>query len=149
MHRILAPVDLDEKRALSQVRWIASLPDAERSVRVILVFVFERDELDDLPAAVKSGGSSRDVVTSVAVAYQYLEERDVDVTLVDRRFNPVEKIRQEVLKRDVQTIVLGGRKNPPVGRHSYGSVAQSLLLLTDVPIVITGRNVPPVDDSES
>ncbi|MXV63302.1 universal stress protein [Natronorubrum sp. JWXQ-INN-674] len=138
MYELLVPVDLDERRALSQAQWVASLPNAEESVAATILFVFESDTLEEIPEAVKQQTPSKQFVDSVRTAFRYLDDRGIDVDVVDRRFEPAETIWREAHGRGVQTIVLGGRKQSPVGEHAFGSVTQQLMLKSDIPVVVTG-----------
>lgn len=48
---------------------------------------------------------------------------------------PVEQLLEYSAERDAEYVVVGGRKQSPVGKALFGSVTQSLLLNADRPIV--------------
>lgn len=60
---------------------------------------------------------------------------DDPVVLEGRMGEPVDEILAEADKRDARFVVLGGRKRTPVGKAVFGSVAQSVLLRSDRPVV--------------
>lgn len=129
------PVDADEDRALAQAAYVADLPDAGETVEAIIVYVFHDDV--DVPEEVQ-GIKTASRVGSVRRAREYLEERDVDVQLVDEGGDTVRDILDQAERWDVEAIVLGGRKRSAVGKAIFGSVSQEVILESDRPVVVTG-----------
>ena len=137
MYRVLMPVDGNEDRALAQAEYVASLPDAPDSVEVILLYVFvESDE--DLPDELEAFSRSVDRIASVRRAREYLEEQGVAVELNEGSVDAAENILAEAEGRDVDAIVLGGRKRSPAGKALFGSVTQSVILKADRPVMVAG-----------
>ena len=134
MYRVLMPVDDDPERGLSQARTVSNLPYANEAVEVLLMHVFLDDDRID-PA---TDERTPDDVESVRAAREYLEERDVDVELLEDRNDPVEAILEQADEHDVDAIVIGGRKRSPAGKILFGSVSHSVLMNTDIPVVLTG-----------
>lgn len=137
MYRILMPVDADEERALTQARYAASLPGAAEDVEVYLLFVFREADGEALPDELKSFKSASRV-DSVRRARDHLEGRGVAVEVLDASGDTADDILAEADRYEVDEIVLGGRKRSPVGKAIFGSVAQSVLLNADRPVVVTG-----------
>ena len=138
MYRLLMPVDANEDRARTQARYVASLPGASETVEVIVLFVFQ-NENEDVPDDLKQFKTASRV-GSVRRATEYLEDRDIEYTIVDESGDTVEDILKEADRYDVDAIVLGGRKRSSVGKALFGSVAQSVILNTDRPVVVTGTD---------
>ncbi|WP_247002370.1 universal stress protein [Halosolutus gelatinilyticus] len=136
MYRVLMPVDTSEERALSQARYVTSLPDASESVEVHVLFVFT-DEGGDLPREFEQFKSASRI-GSVRRATEYLEENDVDTTVREDSGDTAADILDRAEDLDVDAIVLGGRKRSPVGKAVFGSVTQSVVLNTDRPVVVAG-----------
>lgn len=56
-------------------------------------------------------------------------------TAMGRVGNPAEVVLEEAKERQSRYIIIGGRKRSPVGKAVFGSVAQSILLNADTPIL--------------
>lgn len=134
MYHVLVPVDADEARSLAQARYVAALPDAADSVRATVLFVFESG--DDVPAEMERFKSATRV-PAVRRATEYLEAHGVEVDVVDESGEAAELILREAEARDVDAIVLGGRRRSPAGKALFGSVTQSVVLNAPVPVVVT------------
>ena len=137
MHRVLIPVDTNEDRAIAQARYVTSLPDAAESVEAYLLFIFT-DDSEDLPKDFKQFKSASRI-GSVRRAQEHLEDHNIDVTVLEGSGDVEEgDILARADEYDVDAIVLGGRKRSPVGKAVFGSVTQSVILNTDLPVVVTG-----------
>jgi nucleotide-binding universal stress UspA family protein len=136
MYHVLVPMDADEDRAMTQARYVASLPDAANSVKATVLFIFGAD--DDVPEEM---GRMKSItrVASVRHATEYLEDHDIEVDLIDESGDTAEFILREAEDREVDAIVLGGRKRSPAGKAIFGSVTQSVILNTQIPVVVTGK----------
>ena len=138
MYRVLVPVDENVDRALAQADYVTDLPDAEESVEAILLFVFTGDS-DDLPAEMQQFKTA-DRIQSVRRARDRLQDHGVETVVRDDSGDTTDDIIHEAEEYDVDAIVLGGRKRSPAGKAIFGSVTQSVILNTDRPVVVTGRN---------
>jgi len=136
MYRTLVPVDTGEDRALEQAKYVASLPDAAESVEAIVLFVFG-GESEELPEELRRFDSATRI-GSVKRVVEYLEERGVAVEVHEKSGDTTEDILREAENADVDAVVLGGRKRSPAGKVLFGSVAQSVILRADRPVVVTG-----------
>ena len=134
MYRVLMPVDDDPERGISQAKTVAKLPYANEAVEVLLLHVFRDDDRID-PA---TDERTPDEIEAVRGAREYLEDQDVDVELLADRNDAVEAILEQANEHDVDAIVIGGRKRSPAGKVLFGSVSHSVLMNTDIPVVLTG-----------
>lgn len=137
MYRVLVPVDADEDRALTQAKYVASLPAASEAVEAIVLFVFH-GEGRDLPAELERFDSATRI-GSVRAVRKHLQDHGITVSVVDDSGDTARDILREAEQHGVDAIVLGGRKRSPVGKAIFGSVTQSVILDTDRPVVVTGR----------
>lgn len=136
MHRVLLPVDTDESRALAQAEYVASLPDAANAVEVLLLFVF--DESGEAVPDEHKRFNTATRVGAVRRASERLEAAGVSVDVLEDSGDPAERILAAAAERDIDSIVVGGRKRSAVGKALFGSAAQEVLRGTTVPVVVTG-----------
>ncbi len=139
MYKVLVPLDLDEQRARTQAEFVASLPDAASSVEVTLLFVFGEDD-EELPDELKRFKSA-ERVGSVRRCSERLDEVGVTYSIMDESGDPADIITNTAEDLAPDMIVLGGRKRSPIGKAIFGSVAQSVILNSDHPVVVTGTRV--------
>ena len=137
MYHVLVPIDADEDRAMTQARYVADLPQAEGGVKATLLFIFGAG--DDVPEEWEKFKSANRI-GSVRHAQEYLEDHDVEVEVIDESGDTSEFILREAEERGVDAIVLGGRKRSPAGKALFGSVTQSVILNSDLPVVVTGKS---------
>ena len=135
MYTVLVPVDTDEARARSQARFVAGLPGAADEVEATVLFVFDDDA--DRPEELQRYKSA-DRIGSVRRCVDLLEAAGVTVTTMDDSGDPARTIVSAADELAPDLLVLGGRKRSPVGKAIFGSIAQSVILNTDHPVVVTG-----------
>lgn len=136
MYRVLLPIDANEERARAQVDFVSDLPGAPEEVEVLVQFVFH-GEGRDMPEGL-SAQASVERVPSVRLASELLESNGATFSILEGSGDTAEDILDKAADHDVDHIVLGGRKRSPAGKILFGSVAQSVLLNTDLPVTITG-----------
>lgn len=132
------PVDENEDRALAQAGYVAGLPRAAEAVEVSLLYVFHGGSPVELPAELGGFAASINRVTSVREARECLEDEGIPVELLEASGDPGETILAEAARDRSDMIVMGGRKRSPTGKLLFGSVAQTVSLNTDIPVVLTG-----------
>ena len=136
MYHVLVPMDADEERAMTQARYVADIPKDAEGVKATVLFIFGQG--DDIPEEWEKFKSA-DRIGSVRHATEYLDDHDVEVEIIDESGDTAEFILREAEDRAVDEIVLGGRKRSPAGKAIFGSVTQSVILNTAIPVVVTGK----------
>lgn len=129
MYEILLPVDLDEPRALSQAETVSGLPHAAEEIDVTILHVFTDNE----------EGTSVQQVAAARAARDWLEDAGVQVSLAEQSGDPVAEILDFADETDVDLVCLAGRKRTPAGKVLSGSVTQSVILGTEKPALVSGR----------
>lgn len=137
MYRVLVPVDDDVDRAVAQAEYVTKLPAADERVKAILLFVFHGDS-EELPEELKQFNNAGRV-QSVRRAREVLEDADVETAVREDSGDTTQDILDEAKEHDVDQIVLGGRKRSPAGKAIFGSVTQSVILNTERPVAVTGK----------
>lgn len=137
MYRVLVPVDTNESRARAQAEYVADLPAADEAIEAILLFVFDESD-EEIPDEYKRFNTATRV-GAVRRAHERLEEAGVDADVLDDSGDPAERILKVAEERDVDAIVVGGRKRSAVGKAVFGSVALDVLRGTSLPVTVTGK----------
>lgn len=134
MYRVLVPFDSSERRATAQAQAVTALPNANDAVTAILLYVY------DGGVDVESGSVTQ--LSSGRLLADALDEAGVGVETATRHGDPADAILDVADERQVDVIVLGGRKRSSVGKLLFGSVSQSVLSRADRPVTVTGESEP-------
>ena len=133
MYRILLPLDDTMQRAEKQARYVASLPVSTEDVVVIVAHAFTQGERS-VPDAMKR----IDRVETVRKTVETLEAEGISYELRELSFPPADGILTFCEEDDVDQIVMGGRKRPPIQKAILGSVTEAVVRGTDIPVTVTG-----------
>ena len=138
MYDVLLPVDLDTERALEAAATVSSLPNAAEAVRVTVLNVEKDVEIVDSEGRVRSEEwyDETDFPSSVEEATAYLEREGISVEARRTLADPAVAIVRTADEIDADQIVLCGRKRSPAGKVLFGSVTQSVLLDSAVPVTV-------------
>lgn len=136
MFRVLLPVDARNERALIAAETVTSLPDAGDSVSVTILNVQQEVDVVDDGGRVSSEEwyDETDYPESVDKTKAYLDDAGVEVTIRREHADPAEAILKVADEIDADRIVISGRKRSPVGKVLFGSITQSILLDSNVPV---------------
>ncbi|SEW30764.1 universal stress protein [Natrinema salifodinae] len=135
---VIAAVDRSE-RAPGIVAHAAELGEAiDEPVEVVHVLTrnefvsLERTNVNETGETIPTG----DVVQIAAdIAAEAIERADIDATPVGLMGDPANEIVNYADDDQASYVVVAGRKRSPVGKALFGSVAQSVLLNSPVPVV--------------
>ena len=132
MYEVLVPVDQNENRALHQAKYVAGLPDAAEAVEATVMYVVPPGELD------RAEEVEFELVDAAVTAAEHLESAGVSVNRVVEDGGVSQEIVRSADDLDCDELVMGGRKRSPVTKAILGSVTESVVLETDIPVTITG-----------
>jgi nucleotide-binding universal stress UspA family protein len=128
MYHVVIAVDEESDRARRQATAIADLPDSSEEVRATLLHVFTENP----------GGASATQVGSVRRAEELLQDEGVEVEIAERSGDPAAAVLDFAESEDADCVCVGGRNRTPAGKAIFGSVAQSVILQADRPVLVTG-----------
>jgi nucleotide-binding universal stress UspA family protein len=130
--RVLLPVDGDADRARHQATYVTKLPGAPETVEATVLHVFPHQDYKGAPP------HEFDDVEAAVEAAELLEASGVDVERVAVGGEVTRKVVAAATDRDVDGIVLGGRKRSGVQKVILGSIVRDVLLSADRPVTVTG-----------
>lgn len=141
MFRVLVPTDTDEKRAIAAAEAVSNLPNSEDTVHATILNVQEDVEYrDDTVVKSEDWYDEENFPQSACKARDILENAGVKVDLRREHGDPAEMIVEVAHEISADRIVMAGRKRSPAGKALFGSVTQSVLLNSNIPVtVITKR----------
>ncbi|WP_101298429.1 universal stress protein [Halegenticoccus soli] len=134
--RVLVAVDEHEDRARAQARTVATLFDPDAAEVVV------HHDFTDNPE-----GAYIDQIGSVRRAREAFEADGFDVTLHETSGDPATAIVDAAAEVDADTICIYGRRRSPAGKALFGSVAQSVILTADRPVIVAPERADEKGDA--
>lgn len=129
MYHVLLGVDDDAEMAERVAETVTSLPSGADEVTVSLFHVFT-----DNPS-----GASAGQVAGVRRAQERLQKAGIGTTVLEGSGDPAEELIEAATEHDADLIVIGGRRRSPAGKALFGSVAQSVILNAERPVLVGGQ----------
>lgn len=140
MHTVLMPIKTERSQAAAE--YVASLPESESAVEVVILSVFEEFEATDEAGIVRSQDlyDESDLPAEVVETAEELEERGIDVTVRREHGDPTDEIVRIADEIDADTIVMAGRNRSATGKLLLGSVIQGVILESERPVTVLRRS---------
>ena len=123
MTDVLLAVDDDEERARRQAEAIAGLDWEVLEATVLHVFTRNVEG-----ASVSQFAPSR-------AARDVLEAAGIEVTLAEDSGDPGRQVLDQAERLDADLVSVAGRKRSPAGKAVFGSVSQSVMLDSEIPVL--------------
>lgn len=133
MYKVLVPLDSSRERERTQISTLTDLPVDRDEMEVVLTHVLTGDE-ERAPKEMRHP----ERVALVKDAREQLSNEGFSVTVRSANSPPADGILKLAERADIDHIVLGGRKRSPAGKALFGSVTQSVILDTELPVTVTG-----------
>ncbi|WP_254840274.1 universal stress protein [Natronomonas marina] len=123
MTDVLLAVDDSEERARAQAEEIAALDWDVVEVTILHVFT---DNVE---------GASVSQFAPAREARDALEDAGIEVTLAETSGPPGEQVVAYAEETDADLVSVAGRNRSPAGKAVFGSVSQSVMLNTEIPVL--------------
>ncbi len=138
--RVLLPFDTNNDRAVAAAETVLSLPDAAKNVHVTILNVKKETEYrEDSVERSEDWYDPEEFPPSVDKAAEILENAGVAFEKRRRHGDPSEEILEMANEIEADRIIMAGRKRTPVGKVLFGSITQSVLLGSDVPVTVIAK----------
>ncbi|TYL36003.1 universal stress protein [Natronococcus pandeyae] len=150
MYTILVPIDENDERVESQIETIRGLPAAPAEITVDVLHVreeldFSAEDIEDvsigtLETDLEDLSSLPETASLIATE---LRESGIETAVHAATGRPAAAIVDVADRRNADQLVLGARRQSPVGKVLFGSVVQSVLLDVDRPVTVVPAHVDP------
>lgn len=137
MFKVLVPLDFNEERAVAAAEAVSSLPNAAEMVHATILSVEEEVEYRN-DSVVKSEDwyDEDEYPASAESAIEVLENAGITVEKRREHGDPATHIVEIATEIDADRIVMAGRKRSPTGKALFGSVTQSVILNSPIPVTV-------------
>lgn len=139
MYRVLLPVGENEEQAMKAAEIASNLPNAEETVDVVVLNVFEEFDVTGEGGQIKSEDvwDETDYPDSVDTVVEYLTSRVAAASKRREHGDVAKKILAVADEIDADSIVMCGRKRSPTGKVLFGSTTQSVMLSSECPVMVS------------
>ena len=139
MHTVLLPVDENVARANRAVDLLTTLPGEADELQAVVLNVSEEVKqpwLKEFESLERRDLDEADVPESVITAVERLTEYGVETEMRLEHGDVTEQILAVADDVDADQLVMCGRKKSMTGKVLFGSIAQSVLLSTELPVTL-------------
>ncbi|WP_293029033.1 universal stress protein [Natronococcus sp.] len=143
MYTVLVPVDGDDDRVDAQLEAVRELAAGDESVTVDVLYAreeldFSAEDVDDVAVGTLEEGLTdlEGLPETVPRIAAELREAGLETDVHAATGRPEAAILDAAERFETDLLVLGARRRSPVGKAVFGSVAQSVLLETDRPVMV-------------
>lgn len=143
MYTILVPIDENDDRVRSQIETIRKLPAAPDELAVEVLYVreeldFSAEDVDDVAIGTfeEDLEDVSELPETASLIATELRESGIETSVHAATGRPAAAIVDVADRLDADQLVLGARRQSPVGKVLFGSVAQSVLLDSDRPVTV-------------
>lgn len=134
MYEILLPITTDSARTTRQIAAVEDLPLRRNEIEVTPLYVFE--ELESDLGRVVSTKEYSDVPETMSQATDQLTELGFEINPIIAEGDPKDLIVSIAAERDVDHILVTGRRRSPAGKVLFGSVTQAVVINSGVPVTV-------------
>ena len=146
MYRVLMAVDENEQQASDLATTVERLAGEINDLEVLVLHVFRDVDLPSQLVVYEPLGDfqeehhqQREIPAAVTNVADRLTERGIDAEIrIERSENPATTINSIAVDHNVDNILIGGRKQSPIGKVLFGSTTQAVLLNSNIPVTVAG-----------
>lgn len=142
MYTILMAIDGDREPARYAAEAVAKYPGDPDEKEVTLLNVQREFETPDEGERVRSEDlyDESEFPPGIDAAAEILEKAGIPTTKRREHGDPASTVLEVAEAIGADAIVLGSRNRSPAGKALFGSVTQSVILDTDLPVTVVSRD---------
>lgn len=139
MYRLLLPIKSERTFTTQRAEYISSLPFTDGEVQVVILHI--QPEIDMIGSEGSRVSSDKwyddeEVPQGIIQIKEHLEGEGIEVNVIRDHADPAECILETTTTADIDQIVLSVPHRTPVGKALFGSIVQSVILNSDVPVTV-------------
>ncbi len=141
MFTVLLPLDANENRAMAAVDAVTSIPAASDNIEVTVLNVQNKENVkSDTIVKSEDWYDQEKYPASVGKAIEMLESEGITVKKRREHDEPADAIVSIAEEISADRIVMAGRKKSPTGKAIFGSITQTVLLNSEIPVTVVMTN---------